>query len=148
VRRLIYMVLGVTAILVITASVASGAKPHAVTVRCKPNNITGPPCLAPNLSTSINAKCKKSGTRFALPITASGNAGLRRITVKVGGKTVKVFTFKGKGPLNKKVSVTLSTAGLKHGVYTVKVTVVDTRGKRKSVTKHFAICKPAPVFTG
>ncbi len=147
-RRLIYMLLGVTAIFVVTASVASGAKPHLVTVRCKPNNITGPPCFTPNVSTNVNAKCKKAGTRFGLPITASGNAGIRSITVKVGGKTVKVFKFKGKGPLNKKVSVRLSTTGLKHGVYIVKVTVVDTRGKKKTVTKRFAICKPAPVFTG
>jgi hypothetical protein len=142
------MVLGVTAILVVTASVASGAKPHATIIRCKPNNITGPPCLAPNLRIHINAKCKRAGTRFGLPIHVSGNAGIRRVTVKVGGKTVKVFTFKGKGPLSKNLRVTLATAGLKHGVYVVKVTVVDTRGKKKSTTKRFAICKPAPVFTG
>src|SRR5215831_12193674 len=95
VRRLIYMLLGVTAILVVTASVASGAKPHAVTIRCKPNNITGPPCLPPSLTARVPAKCLKAGTSFVLPITASGNAGIRRITVKVHGKTVKVITFKG-----------------------------------------------------
>ncbi len=147
-RRLSYMLFGAITILVVTASVASGAKPHSTIIRCKPNNITGPPCLSPTVSTHVNAKCKKAGTRFTVPISVSGNAGIRKVTVKVGGKTVKVYKFKGKGPLSKKLRGLILTSGLKHGVYTLKITVVDTRGKSKTISRRFAICKPSPVFTG
>ena len=147
------MLLGVVTIFGVSAGVALGAKHHHHhhVVRCKPKNTTST-CLGPNVSSNqISAKCKKAGTKVVVPvITVTANAGIKKITVVlVDPKTLKKFSFKKPGPLTKKIrGLRIDTKGFKHGVFTIKISVTDQRGKHKSITRRFAVCKPVPVFTG
>jgi hypothetical protein len=145
------MLFGVAAILVVTASVASGAKqPHAL-VRCKPGNVT-PTCVFNVSASQISAKCKKAGTNVVVPtISITATAGIKSATITLvnNGKVIKKVTYKKPGPLSKKIKgLKISTKGFKHGVFTLKIHVVDQRGHSKTLTRRFAICKPVPVFTG
>jgi hypothetical protein len=67
-------------------------------------------------------------------------AGLRSVTVFLGKKQIKTITYKGK-PKTKHFSVTITTRGLKPGVYELTVKVRDVKGKTTSKNAHFSICK-------
>ena len=126
------MVLAVAAVLAVSASVA-GATNRTVS------------------SDQISAKCKSAGTTVAIPtIRVTANAGIKTILVALTDtKTLKKFSFTKPGPLTKNISgLKINTKGLEPGVFTIKITVTDQRGAHKSTIRRFAICKPAPVFTG
>jgi hypothetical protein len=62
---------------------------------------------------------------------------------------VTILSVNGNGATKKKISgVTISTVGLSVGVHTITIKVVDVRGKSRTTTYHFSICKPKPIFTG
>lgn len=145
-RRLIFPLLGVVAVVALSAiPVASASKSHAVK---KCGTLYTPPCKKPTIAVASKVTCAHTGTVLKFPIHVKGNAGLRKVTVKVGGKTIKVVTFKG-GPTNKTITVAVSTRGSKAGLFTLTVITTDVRGKSVSKNAHFTICKPKPpVFTG
>jgi hypothetical protein len=67
-------------------------------------------------------------------------AGLRSVTVFLGQKRIKTFTYKGK-PKTQRFSVTITTTALKPGVYTLIVQVTNAKGKTTSKHARFTICK-------
>jgi hypothetical protein len=132
VRRVMFMVLAVAALLAVSASVA-GATNRAVS------------------SDQISAKCRTAGTTVAIPtIRVTANAGIKTILVALTDtKILKNFSFTKPGPQTKKISgLKIDTQGLAPGVFTIKIAVTDQRGTRRSIIRRFAICKPVPVFTG
>lgn len=147
------MLLAAVAAFAIVAGAASASKsrssPHVVVLRCKPQNATNT-CTPPTADVTVSAKCHKAGTRVHVPaITTTANAGIRSITIYAHGKKVKTYHFSGQGPTSKVIKgLTITTGGLKHGIYSLKITVTDTRGVKHTITRRFAICKPVPVFTG
>lgn len=149
-RKLAYVIAIGAATFSVAAVVASASTPHRV-LRCKSGSSSNI-CLAPTTAIKpMSAACHKVGKRVKLSkITVKANAGIRRITITLDGKTVKVYRFKGKGPTQKVIAgFKIKTAGLKSGVHTVKVKTVDTRGKSSSRSRNIAICKAIkPVFTG
>jgi hypothetical protein len=109
-----------------------------------------PPTTKPNVTAPTTPGCKKMGLAAELPtFTFVSNAGLRKIKVVFQAKTLKVLTFKGKGPKDfKLIGVRVPTKGLAAGAHQATVTAVDVKGKSVSKTVRFTICKPAPHFTG
>ncbi len=78
--------------------------------------------------------CKSAGPADKLPtFTFVSNAGLRKVEVVFQAKTLRVFTFKGKGPKQfKMIGVRVPTKGLAAGAHSVTVTAVDVKGKSAS----------------
>ncbi len=58
----------------------------------------------------------------------------------VGKKRIKTITYKGK-PKTKRFTVTVTTRGLKPGIYTLIVKVRNVKGKTTSTRARFRICK-------
>ena len=108
------------------------------------------PTTAPKVTNAPTVGCKSAGPADKLPtITFVSNAGLRKIKVVFEAKTLKVVTFKGKGPGQFKLNgVRVPTKGLKAGAHNVTVAAVDVKGKSVSKTLRFTICQAKPVFTG
>ena len=147
-RKLILSLLAVSAVLAMTASLASSrtnVRAARAVVRC--GGLYKPPCKQPTVITRSIVSCQASGTILSFPITVHANAGLSKATVRRAGKTIKTKTFPG-APTNASFSVTVNTHGFGPGLFTLGVTVRDTRGKTASKTAHFTICRPKPVFTG
>jgi hypothetical protein len=109
-----------------------------------------PPTTKPNVTAPMSPGCRTAGTADKLPtFTFVSNAGLRKIKVVFQAKTLKVVTFKGKGPKQfKMIGVRVPTKGLAAGAHSVTVTAVDVKGKSASRTVRFTICQAKPVFTG
>jgi hypothetical protein len=144
-RKLLFTLSLAAAIAVVMAGLASGA----ATSRCGTRYT--PRCSGPALSVvPPSLKCKAPGAKVTVaPIKVSSIAGIRRITIKVDGKTVKTYTFHGTGPQHKTISsFSVSTKGLKAGVHTVTVTTTDVKGKSATQTVRFTVCVVKPVFTG
>jgi len=122
----------------------------------KPKHKTTPtptpkPTTKPKLTnTPLTPGCKSAGPAYKLPtFTFVSNAGLRKIKVVFRAKTLKVLTFKGKGPKQFKLNgVRVPTKGLAAGAHSVTVTGTDVKGKSVSRTVRFTICQAKPVFTG
>jgi hypothetical protein len=124
------------------STLASGA-----TVRCKgPLYCTTKPVITVH---SLPTACRAPGSTFTLPtIKFSSNAGIRRVTVKLGSKVLKSKTFTGLGPLSYKIKgLKVKTAGLKKGAHTITIFVKDRFGKTRTRTLRFTVCSP-PQFTG
>jgi hypothetical protein len=82
-------------------------------------------------------------------ITSAG--GLKTVTVKLDGHTIKTVKISAKtAAVNSYTlkNVSISTKGLKSGLHTVTVTAVDAAGRTARRVFHFTICKPKPKFTG
>ena len=109
----------------------------------------GPPVLSAN---ALSAVCRASSARVHLPATTiTSVAGLKSVTVKLDGRTIKTVKISARVSAAKSFTlknVTIKTAGLKPGLHTVIVTAVDTAGRTARRTFHFTICKPKPKFTG
>jgi len=146
-RKVLFTLVGAVAVVVIAASLASGAgaKPVAHGAQC--GGLYQPPCVAPTVVVRSAVACQQTGTTLKFPIKLHSNAGLSRATVKVGKKTIKKVTFKTH-PDDVTLHVKVSTRGDKPGLFTMTVKATDTRGKSSTGRAHFTICKPAPVFTG
>jgi hypothetical protein len=148
-RKLVYSVAGVVAVLALTASLATGATAHPVAhsgaVRC--GGLYQPPCVAPTVIVHSAVACKATGATLHFPIRLHSIAGLSSATVKLGNRTIKVVKFHG-SPTTRTITVSINTRGDKPGLRTITVRVVDTRGKSGTGRAHFTICRPAPVFTG
>jgi len=125
---------------------AKPKKKHKHKPKPKPKPTTKPKLT----NTPLSPGCKTAGPAYKLPtFTFVSNAGIRKIKVVFASKTVKAFTFKGKGPKQFKLNgVRVPTKGLKAGAHNVTVAAVDVKGKSVSKTVRFTICKAKPVFTG
>jgi hypothetical protein len=132
-----------------TASLATSAtkarKAAQPTVRC--GGLYKPPCRAPVVISRSVVACQNTGTTISFPIRLHSSAGLRSVVVRVDGKKIKSKKFSG-APTDASFRVRVSTRGFKAGLHTLATKVTDTRGKSKSKSVHFSICKPKPVFTG
>jgi hypothetical protein len=137
-------VIAASAGLATTTSVAR-VHGHAAAALC--GTLYTPPCRPPSGTVISIPSCRNTGAILNFPITASANAGLRSVMVRMGSTTVKNFTFTGR-PTHKSVAVSVNTHGFKPGLYTLTVKVTDVRGKNTTRLAHFTICKPKPVFTG
>jgi hypothetical protein len=149
-RKIVFSLVGAVAVLALTASLAVGAskgdpRAHASAPLC--GTLYTPPCTAPTVVVKSIVACKNTGTELHFPITVSGNAGLKSVTVKLGNKTIKTVKYTSR-PKHKSLTVSVNTHGFKPGVYTLTVKVTDVRGKTHTRVVHFTICTPKPVFTG
>ena len=105
----------------------------------------GPPVLNAH---ALSAACRASASRVLVPTTTiTSVAGLKTITVKLDGHTIKTVRTASKKSYTLK-NVKLNTSGLKPGLHTVTVTAVDTGGRTSRRVFRFTICKPKPKFTG
>ncbi len=148
-RKLVFSLVGVVAVLAMTASLATGAtkRPAAHLGAVKCGGLYQPPCVKPTIIVRSAVACQQTGTVLRFPIRLHSVAGLSRATVKVGGRTVKTVKFTG-SPTNRTITVRVSTRGQRPGLFTITVRVTDTRGKTATGRAHYTICRPAPVFTG
>ena len=131
------------------AVAAPSASSSAAATRCGTGQYETK-CTAPKFTyRAPSAKCQAVGTAVDVPkVTFTSNAGLRQITVKLGGKTVKQVSFKGKGPTQYILKgLKIPTNGLSSGSHSVLVSAKDVRSKTTTSTMHFVICKPKPVAT-
>jgi hypothetical protein len=147
-RKFILVLMSAVALVAMTASLASGAKrtrAHSSAALC--NTLYTPPCTPPKATVASKVACSQTGAILSFPVTASANAGLKKITVKFRGKVIKTVKV-ASGTTKKKFSVVINTHGFKPGLYTLVVKATDARGKTVTKTAHFTICHPKPVFTG
>jgi hypothetical protein len=109
----------------------------------------GPPVLSAH---ALSAACRASAARVRIPATTvTSVAGLKSVTVKLDGHTIKTVKISAKAAATKTFTlknVSVSTKGLKPGLHTVTVTAVDTAGRTARRVFRFTICKPKPKFTG
>lgn len=141
---------GAIAVIAASAGVATSvsiARVHAHAAAPLCGTLYTPPCRPPSGTVVSIPSCKNTGAILNFPITASANAGLKKVVVKMGSTTVKTFAFSGR-PTHKSVSVSINTHGFKPGLYTLTVQVMDAKNKTATRLAHFTICKPKPVFTG
>lgn len=146
-RRLILMLVGVTAALAVMVGAASGAS----TVKC--GHLYQPHCTAPVIAPiSINASCQKTGKIIHLPnVKITSTAGLKKITVTLAGRKKPIATYTNLHSATVKVlrGLTVNTHGLKPGEHSIVIKATDTRNKTRTETLHLAICKiKPPPFTG
>lgn len=144
-RRLIFILAGLTAVLAFSVSAASGAS--------KCGNLYQPSCTKPHIAPiSINAQCRKIGTVLHLPaIPITSNAGLKKITVTLVGRSKPLATFSNLKGTNKKTirGVRVSTHGLSPGKHTIVIRATDVRNRSSTERLSLAICKiKPPPFTG
>lgn len=143
-RKVLSTLLIAGAMLLALTSLASGASGK----RC--GTLYKPPCTKPTITVhSLPPACKAPGSTITLPnIKFSSNAGIRKVTVKLGSKILKTKTFSGQGPTHYTITgLKVSTKGLK-GSHTITISVKDINGKTASRTLRFKVCAIKPVFTG
>jgi hypothetical protein len=145
VRRVILILIGVSAALAVMVGSASGA------VKC--GHLYQPVCAAPRIAPiSISATCQKTGAILHLPaITITSVAGLKTITVTVAGRAKPLATYNNLHSATRKTirGLTVNTHGLGPGAHTIVIKATDTRNKTSKRTLRLAICKiTPPPFTG
>lgn len=136
--------------LVIAGALALGVSSLAIGAqgaRC--GTLYTPACTAPTIAVTPPSGCKKPSSTFTFPaIHVSSNAGIKKVTVKLGSTTLKSKTFSGRGPTHYTIKgLKISTKGLSTGGHTLTITVKDVRGKTVKHTVRFTVCPP-PKFTG
>lgn len=144
-RRLILILAGLTAVLAIYASAASGAP--------KCGNLYQPSCTKPHIAAvSINAQCRKIGTVLHLPaIPITSNAGLKKITVTLVGRKTPLKVYSNlHGTTRKTVKgVSVNTHGFRPGKHTIVIKATDVRNISSVKRLSLAICHVTPPpFTG
>ena len=148
-RKLVFSLAGVIAVLALTASLAVGAshgpRGHVSAVKC--GGLYQPPCIKPVVIARSAVACQNTGTTLRFPVAVRANAGLKSATAKFRGKTIKTVKFKG-SPTNGSFTVVVHTQGLRPSIFTLTIKATDTRNVSASRNVHFTICKPKPVFTG
>jgi hypothetical protein len=142
------MFMGLVAVLAVTTSLASGAaKPRAHAAAALCGTTYTPACTAPQATVASKAACRNTGAILTFPVTASANAGLRKVTVTFRGKVIKTVRFTNQAT-RKTFTVVINTHGFKPGLFTLTVKATDVRGVTVTRKAHFSICHPKPVFTG
>jgi hypothetical protein len=146
-RRVFSAIAGVSVVVAIAASAASGANNA---VKC--GHLYQPACKPPAIQhRTVSVGCHKPGAAFTLPsITVSAVAGLKKVTVTVHSRARTILTlshFNGARHRNL-TGLTINTHGLGSGAHVIFVTVIDTRGKKTVQAIPFAICKPKPRTAG
>lgn len=108
---------------------------------CESTTITNQP---------LSAKCVSTGSGYRLPrLTFASNAGIRRIEVREGSRTIKTITFKGTAKTQYALTgLSIATLGLSSGGHQVSLRITDARGRTASKTLRFSVCVSTPVFTG
>lgn len=142
-RKVLFTLLIAGALAVGVSSLAIGAQG----ARC--GTLYTPTCTKPHITARPPVGCRKPAKTFTLAtIRFSSNAGIRRVTVKLGSKVLKSKKFSGRGPTHYTIKgLKVSTKGLSTGGHTITVTVRDVKGKTVSRTIRFTVCPP-PKFTG
>jgi hypothetical protein len=147
-RKFVLALMGAIALVAMTANLASGAKrAHARSSAALCGTLYTPACTPPKATVASKVACVNTGKILTFPVTASANAGLRKITVTFRGKVVKTVKVGGSAT-KKRFTVVISTRGFRPGLFTLTVTATDARGKTVTKRAHFTICHPKPVFTG
>ena len=131
------------------SGIATAASPHVAGKRCGTKYT--PTCVAPHIKTPpVSAKCVDTGSTYKLPkVTFTSNAGIRRIQVREGARTVKQVSFSGRGPTQYSLrGLRVPTVSLGVGGHVITIRVTDIRGRTASKTLRFSVCVATPVFTG
>src|SRR5437588_3293971 len=121
-RKFILALIVAIAAIATTASLASGAKRAHAAQLC--GTLYTPPCTAPKATIASIVACRNTGKTLAFPVTASANAGLRKVTVSFRGKTIKTVTF-AHSTTKKQFAVVINTRGFRPGLYTLTVKATD-----------------------
>jgi hypothetical protein len=111
------------------------------TVKIKVKAAPKPP--PPTVSVaSLGAACYRESSTIAIPVKATASAGIRTLTIKVAGRTVKTYTFTSHAPQHKSVTVHVHASTLTPGrSYTVSAKVTDTLARSASASRPLKICK-------
>jgi hypothetical protein len=131
------------------SGVADAARTSVSSKRC--GHTYTPSCSKPHIANkSPNPECVDTGTSYKLPtISFTSNAGLKRIKILLGSKTIRTVSFKGNGPTRYSLkNLPVPTVDLLSGAHEVSVTVTDVRKKTVHKTLHFSVCQAKPEFTG
>jgi hypothetical protein len=130
------------------SGVAEAAKSHVSLKRC--GHRYTPSCTPPRIANKTpSPQCVSQGASYKLPtITFTSNAGLKKIQVVLGNRTIKMVSFKGSGPTKYSVQLPVPTVDLLAGAHSISVTVTDVRKKTVHKTLHFSVCQAKPEFTG
>ncbi len=152
-RKAILTVAVAFALIAVTTGVAdaasSSAKRHVLDTRC--GNTYTPACHKPRISNKTpDPQCVDIGTAYKLPtISFTSNAGIKKITVLLGNKTIKSVSFSGQGPVKYAIkTLAVPTVDLLSGAHAVSVDVTNTAGATVHKTLNFSVCQAAPEFTG
>lgn len=137
---------------------AAGSSPHVGGSKCGTKytpRCTKKPAVhhyaKPSIKTPpVSPKCVSTGSTYKLPtMTFKAPAGLRRVQVREGSKTVKLITFHGRGTTHYTLrNLTVHTLGLGSGGHALSVRITDAKGRSASKTLRFSVCVSTPVFTG
>lgn len=111
------------------------------TVKIKVKALPKPPAptvvLAP-----LGAACYRDGSTVAIHVKASAPAGIRTLTIKVGGRTIKTYKFTSSSTKHKNVTLHIRASKLMPGhTYTASAKVTDTLGRSASSSRTFTVCK-------
>ncbi len=135
-RRVVFSFLTVVMALALIAPGASAVR----TKRCGTRYT--PPCERAAIHVRPSPSCQLPGSYTLLPIRVHSNAGIRRVKIKLDGRTIKVYRYKGRGPTHKKFRhLTIRSRHLKFGTHTVTVVVTDVRGRKSSRRFSIVTCK-------
>lgn len=140
-RKLLISMIVVSALFAVTAGLASSAPPQGP---CAVNKIYCPP---PSVHVASIVACQQTGRTLKFPIRVTAEAGVKKVRVRFGGRTVKTKSFP-REPNTARLTAQLSTRGFRPGLFRLTATVTDAHGQTASRSVHFTICKPKPVFTG
>lgn len=135
--------------------VATASSSHVSTKKCGTKYTPACPpkqnFAKPTIKTPpVNAKCVSTGAIYRLPtMTFKAPAGIRRIQLREGSKTIKTISFRG----NKRRTYLLRnlvvhTLGLGAGGHALSVRITDAKGRSANKTLRFSVCVATPVFTG
>ncbi len=143
-RKVLSTLLIASALVIAMTSLASGAAGK----RC--GTLYKPPCTKPTITVrSLPTACRAPGSTLTLPnIKFSSNAGIRKVTVKLGSKVLKSKSFTGRGPTHYTIKgLKVPLTGLSKGAHSIKIFVKDIGGRTATRTLRFTVCPPPP-FTG
>jgi ribosomal protein L28 len=121
------------------------ARPLVSTTRC--GNKYTPACVKPTIKpNTASTKCVTAGSNYVLPsVRFTSNAGIRKIQIREGSKTLKTITFKGQGPTQYTLKgLAFSTLRLAAGGHPLTVKITDVKGRTATKTLSFSICQSAP----
>jgi uncharacterized repeat protein (TIGR01451 family) len=110
--------------------------------------VVGPPGISIG---PLGPACYRESSTIQITVTATAPAGIRTLTIQVGGHTVKTYSPGKHPPSHKTLHVAIRGNSLLVGrTYTVAASVVDTLGGRANTNSHFTMCKSSPKrgFTG
>lgn len=124
-----------------------GCKHHTTTTKPAP---TPTPPAKPSIKTpKVTPKCTDTGATYRVPtVTFTAAAGIRRIQVREGSRTIKLLTFSGHRTNYPLRGLTVRTAGLVAGGHQLSFRITDAKGRSASKTLRFSVCVGTPVFTG